>query len=192
MIKLKTAMGGSCYELASIWVRRRIRLTVGGIPRCADGRSSEPQARRRSQPASRRRTRPSRRRVERGGCPRLDRSRRGGPLGAQEFGEQPQIRRPVAPPDHRRNPNKAVHRPRAMRQIRQMRLWPGMNLVVLRVRRTACHERTRSALSCAARRGRLSATRAPRSGSPHQRATSGVPSQRRSRGRWAAVVGRKE
>ena len=63
---------------------------------------------------------------------RIDRDERR-PFGAEALCEQAQIRSPMAAPDHRRRPDETVDRPRPSGQMHEMRLRPGVDLVVLRI-----------------------------------------------------------
>jgi len=129
-------------------------------PLCLRSISPRPGSSGRSSPAGRRRTNRRRawahrsseppgryggdRRFEAKACPfvgapgakivdrRIDRDERR-PFGAEALSEQTQIRRPMAVPDHRRRPDEAVDRPRPSGQKHEMRLRPGVDLVVLRI-----------------------------------------------------------
>ena len=63
---------------------------------------------------------------------RVDRNNRCA-LGQQHLGEQAQITPGVPVPEHRRLADKGVDDPGSVREMRQMRLWPGPHGVCLRV-----------------------------------------------------------
>jgi hypothetical protein len=63
---------------------------------------------------------------------RVDRDQRGA-FCAQPIREQPQVSLPMTLPDHRRQTDEAVNRPRSARQMREMRLRPGADVIILRV-----------------------------------------------------------